>query len=133
MLLTPPFVLRDITSLTRIQVIFWDKISHSLTEKSHICEEGGTHLRISFWHLLMNFGKSKNQTFEKMKKFAGDIILHMCTETHNHRRYNSWDMEWDNFFLLFWVISCPFNPLPSNNPENQIFKNEKRHLEMSSF
>ena len=24
------------------------------TKKSHRCEEGGTHLRISFWHLLMN-------------------------------------------------------------------------------
>ena len=23
-------------------------------EKSHTCEEGGAHLRISFWHLLMN-------------------------------------------------------------------------------
>ena len=27
-------------------------------EKSHTCE-GGTHLRISFWHLLMNL-KNKN-------------------------------------------------------------------------
>ena len=23
-------------------------------EKSHTCEEGGAHLKISFWHLLMN-------------------------------------------------------------------------------
>ena len=23
-------------------------------KKSHTCEEGGTHLRNSFWHLLMN-------------------------------------------------------------------------------
>ena len=28
---------------------------------------------------------SKNQSFEKMKKIAGDIIiLHMCTKNHNH-------------------------------------------------
>ena len=25
-----------------------------LIKKSHTCEEGGTQLRISFWHLLMN-------------------------------------------------------------------------------
>ena len=24
-------------------------------EKSHTCEEGGVHLRISFWHLLTEF------------------------------------------------------------------------------
>ena len=24
------------------------------TKKSHTCEEGEAHLRISFWHLLMN-------------------------------------------------------------------------------
>ena len=24
-------------------------------KKSHTCEKGGAHLRISFWHLLMNF------------------------------------------------------------------------------
>ena len=26
-------------------------------KKSHTCEEGRAHLRISFWHLLMNFEK----------------------------------------------------------------------------
>ena len=25
--------------------------------KSHTCEEGGAHLSISFWHLLMNLKK----------------------------------------------------------------------------
>ena len=63
---------------------------HSLTKKkSHICQEGGAHLRISFCHLLMNFEKPKNQTFEKMKKFTGDIVFHMCTENHNHMKYSS--------------------------------------------
>ena len=28
--------------------------SNNSKKKSHICEEGGAHLRISFWHLLMN-------------------------------------------------------------------------------
>ena len=39
-----------------------------MKEKSHTCEEGGAHLIISIWHLLMNFEKPKNQNFEKMKK-----------------------------------------------------------------
>ena len=37
-------------------------------QKSHTCEEGGTHLRISFWHLLMNL-KNK-QLLKKMLKWA---------------------------------------------------------------
>ena len=41
----------------------WDKISHSLTKKSDTCEEGGSHLRISFWHLLMNFEKPEKSDF----------------------------------------------------------------------
>ena len=28
-----------------------------LQEKSHTCEVGGAHLRISVWHLLMNLKK----------------------------------------------------------------------------
>ena len=41
----------------------WDKISHSLTKKSHTCEEDGAHLKIPFWHLLMNFGKAEKTDF----------------------------------------------------------------------
>ena len=41
----------------------WDQISHSLTKKSHTCEEGGAHLRISIWHLLMNFEKPEKSDF----------------------------------------------------------------------
>ena len=32
-------------------------------EKSQTCEEGGAQLRISFWHLLMNFGKPEKSEF----------------------------------------------------------------------
>ena len=36
----------------------------------------------------------KNQNFKKCKKHAGEIIiLHVCTKSHNHMSYNSWDME----------------------------------------
>ena len=31
-----------------------DKIFGQKNEKSHTCEQGGAHFRISFWHLLMN-------------------------------------------------------------------------------
>ena len=34
-----------------------------VTEKSHTCEEGRAHLRISFWHLLMNFEKPEKSEF----------------------------------------------------------------------
>ena len=122
MLITPPFLLRDLTCLTRIQVIFWDKISHSLTKKSHKCQEGGAHLRISFGHLLMNFEKPKNQTLKKMKKIAGDIILHMCTKNHNQEVRS----EVRQIFLLFWAIFCTFNPLSPNNPESQNLKKMKK-------
>ena len=32
-------------------------------KKSHKCEEGGAHLRISFWHLLMNSAKPEKSEF----------------------------------------------------------------------
>ena len=43
-------------------------LGQTFKEKSQTCEEDGAHLRISFWHLLMNFQKPENQNFEKMKK-----------------------------------------------------------------
>ena len=39
---------------------------------------------------------SKNQTFKKMKKASGDIIiLQMCTKNYDHMIYGSWDMVCD--------------------------------------
>ena len=37
-------------------------------KKSHTCEEGGVQLRISFWHLLMNFENPEKLEFKKKKK-----------------------------------------------------------------
>ena len=37
----------------------------------------------------------KNQTFEKMRKIRGDIILHKCTINDNHMIYRSRDMKLD--------------------------------------
>ena len=36
------------------QKIQTDRKVQESSKKSHICEDGGAHLRISFWHLLMN-------------------------------------------------------------------------------
>ena len=67
---------------------------------------------------------TKNQNFEKMKKIAEDIILHMSTKNHNHKRYSSWDREWDRQNCLsFWAI---FALLPPNKPENQNFGKMKK-------
>ena len=111
-------------------------------EKSHTCEEGEAQLRICFWHLLMNFEKSENQNFEKMKKkkkkkITGDInILHMCTKNYNHMKYSSWDTELGRFFLSFLAIFWPFtptSPTPLTTQKTKILKKWKKHLEMSSF
>ena len=45
----------------------------------------------------------------------------MCTKNHNHMRCNSWDIEWDNFFLPFWPIFVS----PPNNPK-KIFEKIKQ-------
>ena len=37
-------------------------------EKLHTCEEGGAHLRISFWHSLMNIEKPEIPKFWKNEK-----------------------------------------------------------------
>ena len=76
-----------------------------------------------YWWTLKN---PKNQTFEKMKKIAGDIIiLHMCTKNHNHMRYSSWDKEWDRIICHFGPFFALLHSLP-NNPENQNFQKMKK-------
>ena len=111
----------------------WDKISHSLTKRSHTCEEGGAHLSEFpfgiYWWILKN---RKNQTFQKMKKCAGYIIiLRMCTKNHYHMRYSSWDTKWDRVFCHFGPFLAFSTLSPTNNPQNQNFKKWKKHLVMS--
>ena len=75
----------------------------------------------------------KNQTFEKMKKIPGDIvILHKCTVNYNHIMYGSWDMKCDGQnFVLFWTAFCRFTPLATW--KIKILKNWKKLMEISSF
>ena len=64
----------------------------SYQKKTHKWE-GGAHLRISFWHLLMNFEKLEKSEFWKIEKeIANDIIiLHICTKNQDHMWYSYWE------------------------------------------
>ena len=75
----------------------------------------------------------KNQSFQKMKKSLGDIIiLHMSTINDSHLMYGSWDIEHDGQnFLTFWTIFSTFSPLATR--KTKILKNWKKHLEISPF
>ena len=50
------------------------------TKKWHTCEEGGTHLRISFWNLLMNL---KNKYLKKLLRWANK----------KQNNFNTYDVE----------------------------------------
>ena len=66
---------------------------------------------LNFWFLpFYPTSKSENQSFEKMKKLPGDIIiLQICTIIDNRMMCGSWDMEQDSqIFFSFWVIFWPF-------------------------
>ena len=74
----PLGILQRVTKSQKVHIS-----GHDVIQNLYTCE-GGAHLRISFWHLLMNFENPKNQNFEKKEKNIGDIIiLHMCTKNHN--------------------------------------------------
>ena len=104
----------------------WDKISHSLTKKSHTCEEGGAHLRISFWHLLMNFEKPEKSEFWKNEKKLLDIFYTWVPKTtiiwgtYPEIRNEMIFFHFRPFFTLY-----PSPPLPYN-PENQNFEKMKK-------
>ena len=106
----------------------WDKISHSLTKKSHTHEEGGAHLRISFWHLLMNFEKSEKSYLRKNEKTCW--IYHF---TQVYQKPQSYEVQFLRYevrqnFLSFWAIFRLFNSLPTNNPQNLSFKKNEKNI-----
>ena len=112
----------------------WDKISHSLTKKSHTCEEGGTHLRISFWPLLMNFEKPEKSDFRKNEK----ICWRYHHFTHVYQKPQSCEIQFlickvrQNFchFGLFFAF---LTPSTLTIQKSKVLKKWKKHLEMSSF
>ena len=116
--------------------------SYHPVKKSHTHEEGGTHLRISFWYLLINL---KNNYLKKLLKwvnkkqnnfnifnvaFKKKIKKNTCRYYYqNLMVYSSWNIEQN---ILKLVILGPFNPphiffifdyfLPFYHPNNS--KNE---------
>ena len=75
----------------------------------------------------------KNQNFEKLKNWSGDIILHKCNKNHYHMQYCCWDMAHNrcNCYFSFWAIFCPFTSLTTR--KIKIKKKWKKYLEISSF
>ena len=103
----------------------------------HTCTKNHNHVRygswdrqnfLSFWAIFYPFyppNNPENQNFETIKEASRDvIILHMCTNNHDHMMYAPWDIECNrHHFLSLWAIFCPFTPLTT---EKSIFwKNEK--------
>ena len=94
-------------------------------------------LFLSSWAIFCPF---TTLTVRKMKiskkwkiKPGGIVTIHKCTKNHDHRLYCSSDMARDgcNFYFSFWAIFCPFTPLTAR--KMKIWKNWKKHLEISSF
>ena len=96
----------------------------------------GAHLRISFWHLLMNFEKPKKSEFpknekkkkhKKAKKTGDIIILHMCTKNHNQVQSMRYGVT--QFFCHLGPICGP--PLSLTPQKTKILKKKtKKHLEI---
>ena len=103
--------------------------SHDVLQKSYTCE-GAAHLRICFWHLLLNFEKPKKSEFWKKKKKKYWTYHDF---THVYRKPQSGkvpETRSDIFFLSFRAIFCHFPP-PSLTPQKtKILKKRKKHLEI---
>ena len=90
---------------------------------SHICEEGGAHLRISLWHLLINF---KNNYLKNCwsRPIKNKIILIFNILIFNDMIYSSWDIEQNILKLVILGHFLPF--YPPKNPKNQNFEKMKK-------
>ena len=93
----------------------------------------------SFWAIFCPFtsltpGKTKIIKKKEMKKTPGDIIiLQQCNKNHDHMLYvpEIWHVT-DVIIFHFGPFFCPFTP-PNSLKNQKILKNEKNHLEISSF
>ena len=103
-------------------------------KKSHTCEEGGAHLRISFWHLLMNFEKPEKSEFWKNEKKLLEISsFYTCVPktTIIWGTVPEIRSETELFAILGHFL--PFYTPSLTTQKTKIFKKWKKHLEMSSF
>ena len=109
----------------------------------HMHNINDNHMMYVFWDIECNrllpldyflpfypLNNPKNQTFEKMEKLPGDIILNKCTINDNHMMYGSSDMKHDrqNFFVIldhFLPFYPPPPPPPLRTQKSKFWKTEK--------
>ena len=93
-------------------------------KKSHTYEEGGAHLRIFFWHLLMNFEKPEKSEFWKNEKKLLEISsFYTCVPKTTIIWGTVPEIQSEtNFFCHFGPFFALYLPLHPNNPENQNFE-----------
>ena len=103
------------------------------------------HLKISFWHLLVNL--KNNYVFKKLLRWANEKckefhiytivffqknkekpgnILHLSTKNLNDMIYSSWDIECDGLKLIILGQFLPFYPPP---PPPSLKTQKKRNFE----
>ena len=92
-----------------------------------MCEEDGTHQRISFWYLLMNFEKPQKSDFWKNEKNCWRY--HHFTYAYQKRQ--SYEVQFLRYgvrqnYLSFWVILYPFTPLPPTTQKTEILTKWKK-------
>ena len=86
-------------------------------KKSYTCEEGGAYIRISVWHLLMNFEKPEKSEFWKKENICWRYYHFTHVYQKPRRRQN---------FLSFWAIFCPFTtPFPLQPKKPKFWKMKK--------
>ena len=96
----------------------------------------GAHLRISFWHLLMNFEKPKKSEFRKKEKKKNNNNnnnnkkywrYHHFTHVYQKPQLGTAPEIWsDTFFLSLRAIFCLLSSPFPNTPENQNLKKKKK-------
>ena len=91
------------------------------------CKECGAHLRISFWHLLMNWAYKKqnnfniyNVAFKKVNKEK-----HLDTSLSKSWWYNLQFLRYRAKQIKIFFIFCHFTPLKTKN-KSKFCKNEKK-------
>ena len=93
-------------------------------KKSHTCEEGGAHFRISSWHLLMNFKKpEKSEFWKNEKKFTHVYQKPQWCTVPEIQSQNDFFCHFEPSFALLPLYVLPL--YLTNNPENQNFEKMK--------
>ena len=104
----------------------WDKISHSLTKKSHIWGRWGKpqNFLLAF---IDGLGKARKiRLLKKWKNLLEISSFYTCVP----KTTIMWDtvpkMQSETELLSFWAIFCLFNSLHLNNPEKLNFEKMKK-------